>query len=213
MGIVVKDENIEIKILSIGPYETNCYILTCVKTGDSVVVDAPADSSDILEQLQQTNPRYLLISHNHFDHTGALEALKAGLAIPVAAHPDDAKLLPIKPDIILKGGETLFFGKVELTVLHTPGHTPGSLCFYMANYLIAGDTIFPGGPGKTSSPQDLKQIIASITAKIFTLPDDTQIFPGHGNSTFLKQEKEAFAVFSSRQHDPELCGDVLWISS
>ena len=124
MGIVAKDENIEIKILSLGPYETNCYVLICVNTGDSVVVDAPADSSVILEQLQQTNPRYLLITHNHFDHTGALKALKGELAIPVVAHPDDATLLPFKPDIILKGGETLYFGEVELTVLHTPAQFP-----------------------------------------------------------------------------------------
>lgn len=213
MGRVAKDENIEIKTLSLGPYETNCYVLIFAKTGDSVIVDAPADASAILEQLHDTNPRYLLITHNHFDHTGALTDLKTELAIPVAAHPEDATLLPLKPDILLKGDETLSFGKIELKVLHTPGHTSGSLCFYMDNYLIAGDTIFPGGPGKTSSPQDLKQIIASITSKIFTLPDDTHIFPGHGNATVLKQEKEAFAIFSSRQHDPKLCGDVLWLSS
>ncbi len=213
MEFVAKDENIEIKTLSLGPYETNCYVLICAKTRNSVVVDAPANASAILEQLQDTNPRYLLITHNHFDHTGALETLKAKLAIPVAAHTEDARLLPLKPDIILKGGETLNFGEVELMVLHTPGHTPGSLCFYMENYLIAGDTIFPGGPGSTSSPQELKQIIASINSRIFILPDDITIFPGHGNSTVLKREKDAFASFSSRHHDPELCGDVLWLSS
>lgn len=213
MGLVAKDEDIQIENLSLGPYGTNSYILICARTGDSVIVDAPAEASVIQERLKETTPRYLLITHNHFDHTGALKALKAELAIPVAAHPEDATLLPLKPDILLKGGETLSFGKVELKVFHTPGHTPGSLCFYTEDYLIAGDTIFPGGPGKTSSPENLKQIIESITSKIFTLPDDTRIFPGHGDSTVLKQEKEAFAVFSSHQHDPELCGDVLWLSS
>ena len=206
MDFVAKDENIEIKTLSLGPYETNCYILVCVKTGDSVVIDAPADSPVILEKLHETNPRYLLITHNHFDHTGALKALKAELAIPVAAHPEDAALLPLKPDILLKGGETLYFGKVELKVLHTPGHTPGSLCFYMESYLIAGDTIFPGGPGNTSSPKHLKHIIASITSEIFTLPDNTLILPGHGSATVLKQEKEAFAIFSSIVFHPQCVG-------
>ncbi|MFH1292912.1 MAG: MBL fold metallo-hydrolase [Pseudomonadota bacterium] len=213
MGLVAKDEDIQIENLSLGPYGTNSYILICARTGDSVVVDAPAEASVIQERLKETNPRYLLITHNHFDHTGALKAVKAELAIPVAAHPEDATQLPLKPDILLKGGEALSFGKVELKVFHTPGHTPGSLCFYTEDYLIAGDTIFPGGPGKTSSPENLKQIIESITSKIFTLPDDTRIFPGHGDSTVLKLEKEAFAVFSSHQHDPELCGDVLWLSS
>lgn len=213
MGLVVKNEYIEIKNFNLGSYDTNCYVLICSRTRDSVVIDAPADSPVILEKLRETNPRYLLITHNHFDHTGALKALKAELAIPVAAHPEDAALLPLKPDILLKGGETLYFGKVELKVLHTPGHTPGSVCFYMESYLIAGDTIFPGGPGNTSSPKHLKHIIASITSEIFTLPDNTLILPGHGSATVLKREKEAFAIFSSRQHDPELCGDVLWLAS
>jgi glyoxylase-like metal-dependent hydrolase (beta-lactamase superfamily II) len=79
--------------------------------------------------------------------------------------------------------------------------------------LISGDTIFTGGPGKTQSPSALRQIIESITSKIFVLPEDTQIYPGHGNSTILEKEKAEFAVFSSRPHDPDLCGDVVWLSS
>jgi glyoxylase-like metal-dependent hydrolase (beta-lactamase superfamily II) len=79
--------------------------------------------------------------------------------------------------------------------------------------LISGDTIFPGGPGKTKSSADLKRIIESITSKIFILPDDTEIYPGHGDSTVLRKEKEEFAIFSSRSHDPNLFGDVLWLSS
>ena len=102
---------------------------------------------------------------------------------------------------------------MSLKVLHTPGHTPGSLCFWVEKHLISGDTIFPGGPGKTKSPADLKRIIESITSKIFVLPDDTAIYPGHGNSTLLKKEKREFATFSSRPHDAYLFGDVLWLSS
>ena len=105
------------------------------------------------------------------------------------------------------------FGRVELKVLHIPGHTPGSLAFLVGHYLMWGDTVFPGGPGKIASPIDLKQIIESITDKLFVLPDDTQVFPGHGDSTILKKEKDEFAVFSSRPHASNLCGDVLWLSS
>jgi glyoxylase-like metal-dependent hydrolase (beta-lactamase superfamily II) len=79
--------------------------------------------------------------------------------------------------------------------------------------LIAGDTIFPAGPGKTLSPESFKQLVQSITSKIFSLPEDTQIYPGHGDSTVLQKEKAEFAIFSSRSHDPGLCGDVLWLSS
>ncbi len=213
MSLFVQNENIQIDGFKLGPYETNSYILTCPRTKESVVVDAPADAPTVIRQLKGTHPRYILITHNHMDHLGSLSDLISELGIPVAAHPEDAKKLPSSPEILLADGGTLSFGNVNLSVLHTPGHTPGSVCFLTGEYLISGDTIFPGGPGRTGSPAKLKQIIESITSKIFSLPDNTQIFPGHGDSTILKKEKEAFAVFSSRSHDPDLCGDVLWLST
>ncbi|HEX77050.1 MAG TPA: MBL fold metallo-hydrolase [Dehalococcoidia bacterium] len=213
MALVAKNDRIQIDRLELGPFETNSYIITCRLAGESVVIDAPAEAAKILGQLKGTEPRYILITHNHPDHLGALSELKSKLRIPVAVHPLDAKNLPSPPEILLGDGDTVSFGNVSLRVLHTPGHTPGSLCFLTDKYLISGDTIFPGGPGKTRSPADLRQIIESITDKIFVLPDDTQIYPGHGDSTVLKREKAEFAIFSSRPHDPNLCGDVLWLSS
>ena len=213
MGRVAKDEDVQIDRLKLGPFDTNSYILTCPLTGDSVLVDAPAEASKILKASKGTNPRYILITHNHMDHIGALPELKSRLGIPIGAHRLEAKGLPLRPEILLEDGEKVSYGKMSLKVLHTPGHTPGSLCFWVGNHLISGDTIFPGGPGKTKSPADLKQIIESITRKIFVLPDDTAIYPGHGDSTILRKEKEEFAIFSSRPHDPNLFGDVLWLSS
>ncbi len=213
MTTVAKNEYIQIDRLTLRPFDTNSYIITCRLTRDSVLVDAPAEADEILRRLKVTNPRYILITHNHMDHLGALPELKSKLGIPVAVHPLDAKNLPLPPDILLGDGNTVSFGNIELRVLHTPGHTPGSLCFLPGKYLISGDTIFPGGPGKTQSPADLRQIIESITNKIFVLPEDTQVYPGHGNSTILKKEKAEFVIFSSRPHDPRLCGDVLWLSS
>ena len=176
-------------------------------------MDAPAEASEILKALKGTNPRYMLITHSHMDHIGALSELKSKLRIPVGAHPFDVRGLPLRPEILLEDGGKVSYGNISLKVLHTPGHTPGSLCFLVGKHLISGDTIFPGGPGKTKSPADLKRIIESITSKIFVLPDDTAIYPGHGNSTLLGKEKEEFATFSSRPHDPYLFGDVLWLSS
>lgn len=213
MALVAKNDYIQIDKLKLGPFDTNSYIITCHLTGDSVLVDAPAEAAEILKRLKKTNPKYILITHNHMDHLGALSELKSKLRIPIVVHPLDAKRLPSPPEILLDEGDMVSFGNIRLRVLHTPGHTPGSLCFLTGKYLISGDTIFPGGPGKTKSPADLKQIIESITRKIFVLPDDTQIYPGHGNSTILRKEKVEFAIFSSRPHDPNLCGDVLWLSS
>jgi len=213
MSVVVQDDSIQIDRLALGPYDTNSYVLMCRLTGDSVLVDAPGGADKITHQLKGTNPRYILITHAHMDHTGALSEIKYRLGVPVSAHPLEAKRLPLKPEIFLEDGDSVFFGKTELRVLHTPGHTPGSVCFLTGKYLIAGDTIFPAGPGKTQSPEHFRQIVESIKSKIFTLPEDTRIYPGHGNPTVLKKEKEQFAIFSSRTHDPGLCGDVLWLSS
>jgi len=178
-----------------------------------VLVDAPAEADEILKQLKGTHPRYMLITHRHTDHVGALSELKSKLRIPIGSHRLDASGLPLRPEILLDDDEEVPFGRMSLKVLHTPGHTPGSVCFLIGKYLISGDTLFPGGPGKTESPADLKEIIESITSKIFLLPDGTEIYPGHGDPALLSREKTAFAFFSSRSHDPNLFGDVLWLSS
>ncbi len=213
MAIVAKDDSIQIEKLELGLFGTNGYVIACRATGDSVLVDAPAEASKILERLKGTNPKYILMTHDHMDHLGAFSELKSRLKLPVAAHSSDTNNLPSPPEILLNDGDVVSFGNIELKVLHTPGHTPGSLCFLTGKYLISGDTIFPGGPGKTTSPANLRRIIESITSKIFVLSDDTQVYPGHGDPTILKKEKEEFAVFSSRPHNPNLCGDVLWLSS
>lgn len=213
MVVVVKDDDIQIERLELGPWGTNAYIIICLQTGNSVLIDTPGDASTIMERLKGTNPKYILLTHNHMDHLGALSELRSKLKVPLAAHASDAKSLPSPPEMLLNDGDVVSFGNIKLKVLHTPGHTSGSLCFKIGKYLISGDTIFPGGPGKTGSPADLRQIIKSITDKIFVLSDDTEIYPGHGDFTVLKKERDEFAIFSSRPHDPNLCGDVLWLSS
>jgi glyoxylase-like metal-dependent hydrolase (beta-lactamase superfamily II) len=210
MALVVDNETIQIECYPLGPFGTNSYILRCLKTCDSVVVDAPGDAPTVLERLQSTNPKYILMTHNHMDHTGALAELKSILKVPIAAHAADAASLPVPADMLLADGEALKVGNIGLSILHTPGHTPGSLCFYTEGYLISGDTLFPDGPGKTGSPSAFRQIVESLQQKIFVLPDDTRVFPGHGDLTTLGKEKQAFEAFAARPHDPNLCGDVLW---
>ncbi|MBM3155437.1 MAG: MBL fold metallo-hydrolase [Chloroflexi bacterium] len=210
---VVQDSAVRITRLELGPFGTNSYVLVCQATNDSLVVDAPGDADRVLDELKGTNPRLIVITHDHFDHIVGLDELGAKLKVPVAIHPLDAGSLSFTPDIKLADGGVLELGKLKLKVLHTPGHTAGSVCLLVGKYLIAGDTIFPGGPGKTGSPAALEQIINSIVSKIFVLPDETEVYPGHGGSTVLWKEKKEFAIFGSKAHDPNLCGDVLWLSS
>lgn len=196
-----------------GPWGTNAYIIVSLPDKNSLLVDAPADADRIMKSLEGTKPQYILITHCHSDHTGALTQLRSRLKVPTGTHPADAKGLPHPPDMLLNDGDRVSLGGVKIEVLHTPGHTDGSLCFKAGKYLIAGDTLFPGGPGKTVSPDNFRQIVKSITGKILMLPDDTLVYPGHGDSTVLKKEKDEFAIFSSRSHPPDLYGDVLWLSS
>jgi glyoxylase-like metal-dependent hydrolase (beta-lactamase superfamily II) len=213
MEILAEDGEIRIGRLSLMPYGTNAYLLICRRTGESAVVDAPGEPEKIVAGLKDTAPKYILLTHSHMDHIGALDELRKELRIPLAAHPADAAPLSASPDINLNDGDTLTLGRLTLDVIHTPGHTPGSLCFKTGHYLLSGDTLFPGGPGKTRTPADFQQIVRSITGKLFVLDGETKVFPGHGGATVLMAEKEAYADFSSRQHPPDLCCDVLWSSA
>ena len=213
MTTVVENDRIQINRLELGPFGTNSYILICQKTNESVVVDAPGEAGMVVERLKKTQPKYILMTHDHFDHIGGLVELRSALEVPVAAHLADANDLPLEPDLLLNDGDEILIGTIKLRVLHTPGHTPGGLCFLTDKYLIAGDTLFPGGPGKTQSPADFRRIIESITQQLFVLPDETKVFPGHGEATTIKEAKQQYEVFSTRPHDPNLHGDVVWTSS
>jgi len=213
MVTVVKDGEIQIDRLELGPFGTNAYIVFSLKTKDSVVVDAPADAGRIIEGLKGSTARHILLTHDHLDHLGALDELRSRLKVPLGVHAWDARRLTAPPEVLLNGGDEVTMGDIKLEVLHTPGHTPGSLCFRAGKYMLVGDTIFPGGPGSTSSPENFRQVVKSITEKILVLPEDTELYPGHGDATTVKKAKEEFDFFSSRPHDPGLCGDVLWLTS
>jgi hydroxyacylglutathione hydrolase len=209
---IANDNTIRIEKLTLGPYETNTYIVVCQKTHESLVVDAPARASEIIAALTDTQPRYILLTHDHYDHTGVIVSLRKRLKVPLACHELDSYQLKAPPEIYLKDGDSLKLGNLEIKVLHTPGHTPGGLCFIIGKYAFVGDIIFPGGPGYTETPEDFQQIIASIMEKIFRLPDDTLLLPGHGDGTTVKKAKAEYEVFAARPHGI-LYWDVTWIDS
>lgn len=207
---VLYNKEIRVERLTLGPWESNCYVVSSGK--DAIIIDTPAEAPKILEAVRGLTVGLILITHGHSDHLGALVEVKEALRyIGVAVHPKDAYRLPVPPGLLLEHEKEIPLGALQLKVIYTPGHTPGSVCFLLGRHLFAGDNIFPNGPGKTNSPQDFKTIVDSLVKQVFVLPDETIVYPGHGEGTILGKEKQLFATFNSRPHQPDLCGDVLWV--
>ena len=181
--------DVQVTRLSVGPMDNNVYVLIDPTTRESIVIDAANDADRILAAVEGTTVRYILQTHGHEDHVQALAEFKEATQAPVAVHPADAAMLPIPAALALRDGDVLYLGEHAIRVLHTPGHTPGGVCFVTDNYLFSGDTLFPGGPGNTrSSLGNFPQIIESVR-RLFELPDETIVFPGHGADTTIGREK------------------------
>lgn len=210
METMVNDDIIRIERHDLGAWSTNAYLVVCGQTGKRILVDVPQDALTLISRLEDKKLEYILLTHSHIDHVAGLKEFKAMVDAPTAVHKDDAPGMGIPADKYLQDGDILEIGELKIEVLHTPGHTPGGLCFRTGKYLIAGDTVFPGGPGNTQSKEDFQQILESIKNKILALPDEIEIYPGHGASTTVKKVREELALFSSRPHNPGLHGDVTW---
>ena len=198
---------------SCGPFDNNSYLVVCPSTGESIIIDAPMGPGEIIEEAKGTHVKAILITHGHKDHLAGLGEIIDATGAPVRVHRDDAKALTISPETMIEDGENIIVGTLEIAAIHTPGHTPGSLCYLVGKHLFSGDTLFPGGPGRSRSPEALLQIIESITDRLYDLSDDTFILPGHGGNTTIGVSKEQYSVFQGKEHPKGLSGDVLWLES
>lgn len=210
LELINSTNDAEIYRLETEPFGTNAYIVSCCESSKAVLIDAPGSVDLIIDKFKATEVQFILMTHGHGDHTMALAELYEKLKAPLAVHEDDAAMLPVKADHLLKNGDLFQCGSDKIEVIHVPGHTPGSLCFKIGKYLISGDTLFPGGPGKTGSAKDFKTIMTSIKEKLLTLPDETVILPGHGNQTTIGEERKHIEEFMNRGYPEDLYGDVTW---
>ena len=177
-----------VRKIEVGSMENNVYVLECPETHDAFLVDGCFEAGEILKRAEGANVIGILQTHGHQDHVQALAELKERLGVPVHAHPGDD--YPVAIDAALADGDELTFGNRTLRVLHTPGHTPGGVCFLSGKHLVSGDTLFPGGPGNTwGNKEAFDQIIDSVSSKLFVLADGTAVYPGHGADTTIGAEK------------------------
>ncbi|MDD4868649.1 MAG: MBL fold metallo-hydrolase [Mycobacterium sp.] len=184
---------------SVGPMDNNAYLVTCSATGETLLIDAANDADVLIDLIRRYAPKIALIvtSHQHFDHWQALEAVAAATGAPTAASEIDAGPLPVKPDRLLAGGDTVQVGRLTFDVIHLRGHTPGSIALALdgpatggITQLFTGDCLFPGGVGKTSQPGDFTQLLDDLATRVFAVYDDsTVIYPGHGDDTVLGAER------------------------
>jgi glyoxylase-like metal-dependent hydrolase (beta-lactamase superfamily II) len=194
--------------VSVGPMDNNAYLVTCSRTGETLLIDAANDAEVLRELVERLAPTVALIltSHQHFDHWQALSALVEATGAPTAAHELDAEPLPVTPDRFLAGGDTLRVGDLTFDVIHLRGHTPGSIALALhgpaagdAVHLFTGDCLFPGGVGKTWQPGDFEKLLDDVTTRVFDVyPDSTVVYPGHGDDTTLGAERPHLAQWRER---------------
>jgi len=199
-----------IKKLEVGPIMANCFILGCESTKEAVVIDPGDDSDRILMELAKSelNVKYLINTHGHFDHVGANKRMKEVTGAKLAIHPEDEPMFKElshsasmfgltaqnspPADILLKHGDEISFGEINLKVIHTPGHSKGGICLYTKGHLFSGDTLFAGSIGRTDLPGgDYDTLISSIKNNLLSLDDKTIVYTGHGPETTLGDERRS----------------------
>jgi glyoxylase-like metal-dependent hydrolase (beta-lactamase superfamily II) len=184
--------------LSVGPMDNNCYVLADHTTGTGIVIDAADDADRVLDAIGDVDITAIVTTHGHRDHWQGLGAVARATGARVLYHPDDGALIPVPFDGTVTHGDRVTVGTAAVEVIHAPGHTDGSVCVLLHGedddhgataHLFTGDTLFPGGPGKTNNPTQFAQIMRSLRERLFVLDDDTWVYPGHGDDTTLGAER------------------------
>ena len=198
-----------IKNVVVGPLEVNCYIIGCEDTEEAAIIDPGDNADEIISIIEKEGlkPKFIINTHAHFDHIGGVKTIQDYFDIDFFLHKDDLFLVdnaneqatafglkPIpKPEVnkYVNNGEKISLGNKSVTVIHTPGHSPGCVCYYLNNKVFVGDTLFASSIGRTDLPGgSYETLINSIKEKLFPLGDGTIVYPGHGPSTTIENEKK-----------------------
>jgi glyoxylase-like metal-dependent hydrolase (beta-lactamase superfamily II) len=194
-----EDTDVRVDKLVVGPFENNVFVVRDKHTGEAVIIDAANEHELLLDVSRATGVRRVLTTHGHWDHIQAVTAMRdAGIDVGIAQ--DDAEMLP-SYDFIIGDDVVIEVGDLKFRTIHNPGHTPGSTSFLLEGkpILFTGDTLFPGGPGNTKTPEgDFPLILESIDRRLFTLPAALFVFPGHGLDTTVGTERPHLQEWADR---------------
>jgi glyoxylase-like metal-dependent hydrolase (beta-lactamase superfamily II) len=205
--------SLQLSKLIVGTWQENCYLIYNRNLNEGMLIDPGDEAERIKAWIGNTPVNHILLTHAHFDHVGAVNELRAHYGVLVGLNPADRELASqsgVALDFELNDGDILWPGPDEIVVAHTPGHTAGSVCLRFDNRALVGDVIFPGGPGHTHTPEELNQSLTSLRQKVFSWPDETELFPGHGLTTMVGKERSDFVEFLARPRPADLFGDVSW---
>ena len=188
----------KIHTIPVGPLETNCYLVEDERSKETLIIDPGDDAEKILKEIKvhALKPVFVVTTHGHYDHIGAVREIKDRYNIPFLMHEKDLWGLPLvgapQPDRFLKDQDKLDIGHWTLVIIHTPGHTPGGICLYneKEKVLFSGDTLFAGTYGRTDLPYSSQADMEKSLKKLLKLPPDTKVYPGHGETTNIGREQE-----------------------
>ena len=190
--------------IAVGPYDNNAYLLRCRATGEQILIDAAANADVLLDLIGADGIEAVITTHSHGDHWQALGAVMSATGATTMAGRYDADDIPIATDVVIDDGDKIAFGSVVLRAIHLIGHTSGSIALLYDDpegqpHLFTGDCLFPGGVGKTAGPEDFASLYGGVVAKVFdVLPDETWVYPGHGDDTTVGRERGALDEWAAR---------------
>ncbi len=190
--------------VAVGPMDNNSYLLRCRATDEQLLIDAANEPGTLLGMIGDDSIASVVTTHRHGDHWQALADVVRASGARTYAGRHDAEGIPVPTDVLVDDGDVIRVGRVELTARHLVGHTPGSIALVYDDphghpHVFTGDCLFPGGPGRTTQPEEFNALMDGLEAKLFgALPDETWVYPGHGNDTSLGTERPHLAEWRAR---------------